>query len=230
MADGPEASFEMVQAREAISNGWTHIERQVAAAENAVRDEPTYSFDLARALIESTCRTILRERGEEYSSDGDLPALFRIIRQRLPILPPAASGETQARRSLEQALAGMQSTIQAICELRNEYGFASHGHDIEHSRMELAQAIFVVGAADAIIGFLHRAHVQNRTIPRVTDRPVYTDHNDFNNFIDESHDICTILESDFLPSEILFQMEPETYRLRLAEFEAEVESPEEVVT
>ena len=63
MVDGPETPFQMVQAREAISNGWTHIERQVTAAENAVRGEPTYSFDLARALIESACRTILRERG-----------------------------------------------------------------------------------------------------------------------------------------------------------------------
>ena len=41
-----ETPFQMVQAREAISNGWTHIERQVTAAENAVRGEPTYSSSI----------------------------------------------------------------------------------------------------------------------------------------------------------------------------------------
>ena len=230
MEDHRELPVQLTHAREAISRGWTHIERQVEAAENAVRDEPTYSFDLARALIESVCLTILRERGVQYSHDGDLPALFRIVSQRVPLLPPAASGETEARRSLVQALSGMQSTIQAICELRNEYGFASHGHEAEHGRMELAQAIFVVGAADVIIGFMYRAHMRNRSVPSPTARPSYEDNEEFNNFIDENHEKCTILDSEFLPSAILFQMEPETYRLSLAEFVAETENPEEVDT
>ncbi len=228
MADAPEHFVQMGNAREAIARGWTHIERQVLAAETAVREEPNLSFDLARALIESACLSILNERGVQFRRDGDLPALFRVVRQQLPLLPPAASSETGARRSLDHALSGMQSTIQAICELRNDYGFASHGHEAESGRMELTQAVFVVGAADVIIGLLYRAHMQDRTVPSGTERPSYEDNEDFNNFIDENHEICTILESEFWPSEILFQMEPETYRLRLAEFSAEGAGPEEV--
>jgi len=35
-----------------------------------------------------------------------------------------------------------------------------------------------------------------------------------------------IYEVEFRPSEVLFQMEPETYRVYLAEFDAEVEGAE----
>ena len=228
--DSTETSFRMFHAREAISRGWVHIERQVTAAENAVRDEPTLVFDLARTLIESTCRTILTERQVAYSRNANLPSLFSIVRLQLSFLPPAASSEDAARQSLNQALGGLYSTIQGISELRNEYGFASHGHETDIPQMERTQAILVAGAADVIIGFLYRVHVQDRTVNTTTSRSLYEENRDFNNFIDESHDICTILESEFWPSDVLFQLEPETYRSYLAEFRAEAEGSEEADT
>jgi hypothetical protein len=41
--------------------------------------------------------------------------------------------------------------------------------------------------------------------------------------VDEEHGIIRIYEAEFRPSEVLFQMEPETYRVYLAEFDAEDE-------
>ena len=83
--DSTETPFQMLQAQEAISGGWTHIERQVAAAENAVRDEPALVFDLAKTLIESTCRTILTERQVSYSNNANLPALFNMVRHQTAV-------------------------------------------------------------------------------------------------------------------------------------------------
>ena len=228
MVSGPEIPFQMAHAREVVSRGWTHIERQVTATEIAVRDEPTHAFDLARALIESTCRTILTERQVSYNRDDDLPNLFRLIRRNLPFLPPESSHEATARQSLEQTLSGLQSAIQGICELRNQYGFSAHGHETAPPRMEKTQAILVAGAADVIIGFLYGVHIQANTTEITASPSLYELNQDFNNFIDESHEICAVLDVAFWPSEVLFQMEPETYRLRLAEFIAGAESPEEM--
>ena len=70
----------------------------------------------------------------------------------------------------------------------------------------------VAEAADAIVGFLYRIHRQDRA------RPVTYDENaDFNNSIDDVHDIVRILDVEFRPSEILFEMDPEAYRIHLVE-------------
>jgi hypothetical protein len=230
MADGTVPHFQMLRAREAVSRGLSQIERQVVAAENAVRGEPAFglAFDLSRTLIESTCRTILTERQVEWNRDEDLPALIRKVRRNLPFLPPSSSNETTARGSLEQALSGLQSAVQGICELRNHYSFASHGYETDRDRMEQAQATLVAGAADVIIGFLYEMHAQSRANNDGTAQSLYDENQDFNNSIDDSHEICVILEAEFWPSAVLFQMEPETYRLRLAEFKIEIEGSEAV--
>lgn len=41
--------------------------------------------------------------------------------------------------------------------------------------------------------------------------------------VDESDGTIRIFEAEFRPSEVLFQLEPESYRVYLAEFELEVE-------
>ena len=230
MADETVPSFQMLRAREAISRGLSHIEQQVVAAENAVRGEPAFglAFDLSRTLIESTCRTILTERQVEWNRDEDLPALIRNVRRNLPFLPPSSSNETAARESLEQALSGLQSAVQGICELRNHYSFASHGYETDRARMEQAQATLVAGAADVIIGFLYEMHAQSRANNAGTAQSLYDENQDFNNSIDDTHEICVVLEAEFWPSAVLFQMEPETYRLRLAEFKTETEGSEAV--
>ena len=230
MADDTVPSFQMLRAREAISRGLSHIEQQVAAAENAVRGIPAFglTFDMSRTLIESTCRTILTERQVEWSRDEDLPFLFRKVRRNLPFLPPESSDETAARQSLEQTLSGLQSAVQGICELRNHYSFASHGYETVRARMEQAQATLVAGSADVIIGFLYEMHTQSRAGNNSVVQSLYDENQDFNNSIDDNHEICAILEAEFWPSAVLFQMEPETYRLRLAEFKTETEGLETV--
>lgn len=222
--------FQMLRAREAVSRGLSHIEQQIVAAENAVRGEPAFglAFDLSRTLIESTCRTILTERQVEWNRREDLPSLIRKVRKNLSFLPPSSSDETAAQESLERALNGLQSAVQGICELRNHYSFASHGYETDRARMEQAQATLVAGAADVIVGFLYEMHAQSRANNAGSIQSLYDDNPDFNNSIDDTHEICVVLEAEFWPSAVLFQMEPETYRLRLAEFKTETEESEAV--
>ena len=41
---------------------------------------------------------------------------------------------------------------------------------------------------------------------------------EFDEYIDENHDVMQVFEAEFLASAILFQMEPNSYRIFLAEF------------
>jgi Abortive infection C-terminus len=108
------------------------------------------AFDLAKTVVESACRTILAERKIAFGFDDDLPRLFKSVTAHLPILPVAASAEIEARKSLAQTLNGLHTALQGVCELRNTYGFASHGTAGPRAPMESVQALLAAQAADAI--------------------------------------------------------------------------------
>jgi Abortive infection C-terminus len=225
MADTLYGPFTMHGARDAIAGGLGHIEEQVKGIERAVTENPGLAFNLAKTLVESVCRAVLSERSITFSPDDDLPRLFKTATTFLPFLPVEASGESEIRKSLAQTLNGLHTAIQGICELRNQCGFASHGSGNPRPVMESVQALLAAAAADAIVGFLYRVHRQDRTPPPAL-RAMYDENPAFNAYVDDAHGAIRIFEAEFRPSDVLFQMEPETYRVYLAEFDAEAEGAE----
>ncbi|MCC7196389.1 MAG: abortive infection family protein [Gemmatimonadaceae bacterium] len=217
-AAAPTSPFVMHGARDALATGLAHIEEQVRSIEQAVVENPALAFDLARTLVETACRTILAERKVTYSEDDDLPKLFKTASNNLPFLPPTASGEAEVRKSLAQTLSGLSTAIQGICELRNQCGFASHGSGEPRPAMESVQALMAAEAADTIVGFLHRVHRQDRK-PTPSPRALYVANEAFNDSVDETHGPIRIFEIELRASEVLFQMEPESYRIYAAEFD-----------
>ena len=217
MQDSSQFPVVMAGARAAISRGLSHIEQQVNSIEGAVYQNPALVFDLARTLVESACRTILTERGVSHATDADLSSLFRLVTQTLPMLPPEESQEASVRRSIAQTLSGLNATIQGITELRNQLGFASHGSDRPRPSMEAAHAMLSAQAADTIVGFLYQIHTQDRPLAPSTETSPERDV-EFDQHIDGQYETVRIFEIDFLASEILFQMEPNSYRIFLAEF------------
>jgi hypothetical protein len=220
MAETSTAAFVMHGARAAIAAGLTHIEQQVDGIEQAVSDNPGLAFDLARTLIESACRTILSERGIAFDARDDLPKLFRMATINLSFLPPGASVSADIRKSLAQTLGGLSTAVRGVCELRNACGFASHGAHDARPALEGIQALLAAETADAIVGFLHRVHRQDRQTP-LRPRVDYEENSGFNDHVDDAHAVIRIFEVEFKPSAVLFQMEPETYRIYLAEYRPE---------
>lgn len=213
--DTPDSqAFIMHSAREAVAAGFGHIEEHIEEIEQAVVKNPGLAFDLAKVLIESVCRTILKEQEVPYSRDEGVTDLFRKTHQNLSFLPSTANNESDIRRSLEKSLSGLHSAIQGISELRNRCGFASHGDDGLRPKMEKIQALLVAEATDAIIGFLHSVHRRYQK-----PSPRFDDNDAFNNHVDEIVGPIHVLESVFRASEILFHMERKTYDIYLTEFD-----------
>lgn len=226
----PTSDFVMHGARDAMSGGLTHIEQQVIGLELAVVENPGLAFDLAKTVVESTCRTILSDRKISFGGDDDLPRLFKTVSTNLPMLPIAASSEVDARRSLAQTLNGLHTALQGVGELRNAYGFASHGADGPRPVMESVQALLAAQAADAIVGFLHRLHRQERNTSPIA-RLGYDDNGDFNSYIDEANVQVRIFDLAYSPSEVLFAVDPEAYRDKLTGYApADVDAPDGIPT
>jgi hypothetical protein len=220
MAAG-QSSFSMQGARSAIDGGVAHIGQHVEGIEQAIIGNPGLAFDLAKTLVESVCRAVLDERSVAYDETDDLPKLFKAVSNCLPFLPPAASGEAKARESLKRTLSGLSTAIQGICELRNQCGFASHGSGRPRPALESVQALLAAQAADAVVGFLHRVHLLDRNPPPMPLR--YEANQAFNDYVDETHESLRVFEVQLQASKVLFEMEPESYRVYLAEFEPESE-------
>jgi hypothetical protein len=159
----------------------------------------------------------LTERSVAFDPADDLPRLFRTATNTLPFPPTSASGEAEVRKSLVQTLNGLHTAVQGVCELRNACGFASHGAEGPRPALETVQALLAAETSDAIVGFLHRVHKQDRT-PPASARLKYEDSGEFNSYVDEAHSLVRIFEEDFEPSRVLFELAPEAYRLYLAEY------------
>jgi hypothetical protein len=220
-----EPAFVMHGARAAVADGMLHIEEQVKALERAVVENTGLAFDLARTLIESACRTIITERGGTFDKDDDLPKLFKIATLTVPFLPVALSTDAGARKSLVQTLNGLNTALQGVCELRNAFGFASHGSEGPRPAMEGVQALLAAQAADAIVGFLYRVHRQEDLSRPRSVMLEYDDHPDFNEWIDEQTDPVQILAlPSYRPSEVLFNVDLQAYRDLLTDYKSEEEA------
>lgn len=221
-----QPAFVMYSARAAIAGGLLHIEEQVKALEMSVIDNTGLTFDLAKTLVESACKTIITERGNTFANEDDLPRLFKAARQSVPFLPVAIATDIGARKSLEQTLSGLSTALQGVCELRNSFGFASHGTDGKRPVMESVQALLAAQAADAIIGFLYRVHQSDLARP-VSPTFELSDNPDFNDWVDDQNDPVRIFAlPPYRPSEVLFNVDQQAYRDLLTDFEAdETENP-----
>jgi hypothetical protein len=198
-----------------------HIEEQVKALELSVGENTALAFDLARTLIESACRTIISERGGTFDKNDDLPKFFKTAATAVPFLPATLASDAGARKSLQQTLNGLSTALQGICELRNAFGFASHGSEGRRPAMEGVQALLAAQAADAIIGFLYRVHRQDSSRPRSVALE-YNDLSDFNDWIDDRSEPVQILSlPPYRPSEALFNVDLEAHRSLLTEYRAE---------
>lgn len=84
--------------------------------------------------------------------------------------------------------------------------------------MESVQALLAAQAADAIVGFLHRVHRQDRTALPVVQMK-YEDNEDFNNFVDEANRPVRIFDIPYRASEVLFTVDHQAYRDLLSNYD-----------
>ena len=219
MAESSSPRFQMVGARSAILDGpiAETIEQQIDTIENALASVPDFAFDLSKTLVESVCKTVLADLGQTADPNWDAPRLLKETTNHLSLLPSNHPDPAEARDSVQKTIRGMLQTIQGLCELRNKYGMASHGRDAFSARLDLRQATLAAQAADTIASFLYRTH---RDARRQTpgERVHYEDHPDFNDAFDRAYDLIRLGELELLPSQVLFDVDLEAYKMALNEF------------
>jgi hypothetical protein len=180
------------------------FETLLESTEQAVAEESPSTFEYSKSLIDTTCKTILTDKGIEINRKWDTPQLFKAATDQLNFIPLEHPSPRVFRSGMSSVLQGLTGAIQGFCELRNNDGIIAHGQDGYHQvSFFVYQIQFVARAADAIVHFLFSAHRKNPSGSRAS-RIYYEDNPDFNEFIDEFSEGAIIFDQIFTASKILY--------------------------
>lgn len=220
-ASATHVRFQMTGIRAALIDGpIAAIEQQIAAIENALENVPDFAFDLSKTLVESVCKTILVDLGQQVGQALDLPKLVKETGKQLQILPRDHPTSAKAKSSLTKIVNGLDTAIHGLCELRSNYGMSSHGRDAFGPRLGLRHATLAAQAADTIVSFLYRIH-HDALAQAPGVRVYYEDHTDFNEAFDDDNEMVQLAGLELKPSEVLFNVDRKAYKAALSDFIAE---------
>jgi hypothetical protein len=214
---GERGAFEMPGAR-AVSEHFGRppaLELSISTLERAVSENPGLAVDMAKTLVETTCKAICRERCVTLAEGADLQKMVRVTAECLGLAPEGHKKAGELRRGLTKAASGLAAMVQGLAELRNIEGAASHGKDIDWTSIGQPQAELVARAADSVVSFLYAAHLGRAAKPGVPSLR-YEDNPEFNEYVDNANGNVEVFELVYRPSEVLFIVDIEAYRAELA--------------
>ncbi|MDF2369929.1 MAG: abortive infection family protein [Rhizobiaceae bacterium] len=197
------------------------IRQQVEALEDAIPDKPGIAVSFCRTLIETTCKTILIDRGQTPDGAWEAPKLIAETTKFLH-LGIHDDGHTDAtlKNGAEKLLRGVNSIIDGVMEIRNAHGAAAHGSDAYAPMLDARYAEILARATDAVVGLLFKTHL-NGAGKAPLARLRYGDHNDFDEWIDNDFGPFVVLETPLVASEALFRTDRNAYRAALVVFKQE---------
>jgi hypothetical protein len=201
------------------------IDWAIQEIEANLKERPGLVFDYAKSLVETTCKTILKEMGQTADESWKIQQLASITLKAVVRVPAGHPDPDAAKDRLETTLKGLVGVVHGLGELRNLDGELGHGKEADRITMSSFHAEFAARAADAVVKFLVEAHRSAQEADGVPSSLSYYENPDFNDYVDNLHPACVILVGEYKASEVLYQMDRQTYSDALAEYLDEEEEP-----
>jgi hypothetical protein len=200
------------------------IREQVDALEEAMPDRPGVVVSFCRTIIETTCKTILTDRGVAVDSAWEAPKLVSEALRYVNLGPRDDGGvDAKLRSGAESLVRGLNQIVQGIVEIRNAHGSAAHGADAYSPLLDSRYAEIVARATDSVVGLLFKTHLNSAQRDPLA-RFRYGAHADFDELIDNEFGPFNVLEVQLVASEALFRTDCLAYRAALIQFRQEQES------
>jgi hypothetical protein len=147
--------------RHAVTFDAAYLRRHVQRIENSVDTDPAQAIGQAKELLETCCKTILRERGEPVKGNPSLHELVRETRNKLSLMPHEIPEDAAARKTILRLLSNLAEITRSMAELRNSYG-TGHGKDGKWRGLSPRHARLAVGAAVTLTNFLFDTHLERQ--------------------------------------------------------------------
>ncbi|MCO6435535.1 MAG: abortive infection family protein [Phycisphaerae bacterium] len=134
-----------------------YLSLQITRMQTSIHGDPELAIGTAKELIETCCKTILRERSKPFEDTWEVPKLVRATLEVLNLVPDNFPKEKEASDSIRKTLGNLAQLAQGAAELRKIYG-TGHGKDASTTPPHPHLARLAVGAASTLAVFLFERH------------------------------------------------------------------------
>lgn len=151
-----ESQLESDKRGETISNFFTkeYVSKQVRLMNQSISNNPHLALGTAKELIETCCKSILKDKRIVYESDWDVQRLVKVTNQNINVISPKISNNEITKSAVAKILGGFSNIVHGVTELRNEYG-TGHGHEPNFEMLDnLYVKLAVTSASELAIFYL----------------------------------------------------------------------------
>lgn len=129
------------------------VSRDLNRALNSASNDPESALTSACSTIESVCRSILVELGEELPKTKDIKSLYKAVRSPLGLTPNESKFPSEITNDVLKIMGGLATVVEGIGSLRTHAGDA-HGREKGHARVDSRIASLAVHSASSLALFL----------------------------------------------------------------------------
>lgn len=152
-----------------------HLQQQIERMRASTDTDPWLAIGTAKELVETTCKTILRERSATLPGRPEIPELIKATRESLQLLPDQVPNAAKGADTIRRLLSNLGTIAQNLAELRRDYG-TGHGQDGRATGLDARHARLAVNSAVTLVTFLietHRVrdHLEAAQLPSARAQP-----------------------------------------------------------
>lgn len=128
---------------------------------------PTDAIGRSKELVESCCKTILRETGVEVSNNWDMNELIKATKKKLDIDTDSVSNNLPEAKTVKKILGSLTGLVGGIAEFRNGWGMG-HGKASDFEPLSVRHAKLAVGSSVTLVEYLWDTYLWRRENGRLT--------------------------------------------------------------
>ena len=148
--------FEYLKNTEAVYNS-TYLTEQISRINESLQNDPALAIGTAKDLIETCCKTILKDRNKIVAATADINSLTKETLKELKLTPKDIPKRAKGNDIIKQLLSNIATIGKLIAELRNLYG-TGHGKESNTKGLSTRHAKLATGSALTLVTFLFETH------------------------------------------------------------------------
>jgi hypothetical protein len=195
------------------------LRRHVEALELSIESQPAFCLQNVRTLFEAAHLTIAPHLGVAFGKNGGFPGRMRSVIEALDFTIADHPEADKINKTIAALLKGIDDTAVALAQLSNIPNMR-HGGSLDWGTLDRQHAVMLGGLSDSLVSFLF--DVAWSRLPASEPEPQsYEDFAAFNDSLDDEYREIQIGGSSFLPSKILYLLDPTKYEAARVDWETE---------
>jgi hypothetical protein len=134
-----------------------YISKQIHRMEQAVNTDPSLAIGTAKELIETCCKSILKECGVPDLRNPKMSTLTKATLKGLSLVPESIPDTARGEGIIKSILGNLAMISSGLTELRGLYG-SGHGKPMQSQSLYARHAKLATGSAAVFVTFLFETH------------------------------------------------------------------------